>query len=552
MPVITFGYQDLIGLIGRGVPVDVLLERIPMMGADLHHYDSEKEEIAIEFFPDRPDLYCVEGVARALRAFLGYEPGLKRYPVEESGITLYRDPSVESVRPYVVGGVVMDVEMSDPLIRSLMELQEKIHLALGRKRAKVSIGIHDMDRVVPPFTYKAVDPGEISFVPLAKDVAMNLREILEEHEKGVDYKFILEGKERYPIIVDKNGDVLSFPPIINGQLTAVTENTKNMFIDVTGTDLPAISGALNIVSTALAERGARIQTILVEGNERMITPDLKPAKWSLDPAECNSLLGLELDRGEICRCLWKMGYGCDDDGVDIINVLAPATRMDLLHPVDLIEDVAKGYGYEQFGTQLPTVQTIGGERSIEKAANLVRVMMVGYGYFEVTTLTLSCPREQFESTRMKEREVVEILNPISEDHTCLRVRLLPSLFSVLRKNKHRDLPQRIFEVGDVVIDTKRRKHLAATSIHSKASFTEMKSVVEGFLRDCSLKWELSPAGQGMFVEGRDASVIVDGENVGYFGEVHPEVITSFGLGHPAVAFEIDLEKVLSGKLDRII
>jgi phenylalanyl-tRNA synthetase beta chain len=179
-------------------------------------------------------------------------------------------------------------------------------------------------------------------------------------------------------------------------------------------------------------------------------------------------------------------------------------------------------------------------------------MMVGYGYFEVTTLTLSSQREQFDSARTKEREVVEILNPISEDLTCLRVHLLPSLLGVLTKNKHRDLPQRIFEVGDVVIDTKRQKHLAAISIHSKASFTEMKSVVEGFLRDCSLRWELSPAGLGMFVEGRDASVVVDGENVGYFGEVHPETMTRFGLAHPAVAFELYLEKVLLGKLDRIV
>jgi len=551
MPVITFGYRDLISLIGRDVPVDILLERMPMMGADLHHYDSENEEIAMEFFPDRPDLYSVEGVARSLRAFLGYDPGLKRYPIEESGIILYRDSSVENVRPYVVGGVVRGVEMSDPLIRSLMELQEKIHLTVGRKRAKVSIGIHDLDRVEPPFTYKAVDPEEISFVPLAKDEPMNLREILERHEKGVDYRYILEGKGKYPIIVDRDGDVLSFPPIINGQLTAVNENTSSMFIDVTGTDLPAISGALNIVSTALAERGAKIQVIMVEGNDRVTTPDLKPTKWSLDPAMCNSMLGLELDRSEICRCLRKMGYGCDFDDTTI-NVLAPSTRMDLLHPVDLIEDVAKGHGYEQFGTQLPTVQTAGGERSIEKASNLVRAMMIGYGYFEVTTLTLSSPKEQFENVRWEETDVVEILNPISEDHTCLRVHLLPSLLNVLRKNKHRDLPQRIFEVGDVIVDKKRRRHLAVMSTHSRASFTEMKSVLEGFLRDCSLKWEFCPAGLGLFVEGRDAHVIVDGQRIGYFGEIHPQIITGYGLGQPMVAFEIDLEMVLSGKLDRIV
>lgn len=538
-------------MIGREVPVDVLLERMPMMGADLHNYDSEKEEISMEFFPDRPDLYSVEGVARALRAFLGYEPGLKRYQTDESGITLVRDPSVEEVRPYVVGGVVRNVVMSDALIRSLMELQEKLHLTVGRKRAKVSIGIHDIDRVHPPFSYRAVEPDSVEFVPLADDRMMNLAEILEKHEKGRDYKFILEGKDRYPIITDRNGDVLSFPPIINGQLTTVTETTTSMFIDVTGTDLSAVSGCLNIVASALSERGARIETVVIDGVDRMVTPDLSPGKWTLDPGQCNSLLGLELENAEVCRCLRKMGYGCDDEG-RAINVLAPATRMDLLHPMDLVEDVAKGYGYEQFGTQLPRVQTIGGERHIEKASNLVRSMMVGHGYFEVTTLTLSSPIEQFDKMGISRREVVEILNPISEDHTCLRVHLLPSLMAVLRKNKHRDLPQRIFEVGDIIEGLKRRRHLAGVTVHSKASFTEVKSVVESVLRDCSVSWQLEPAGIGTFIGGRDAWVVVGGEAVGYFGEVNPETITSFGLGHPVAAFELDIEKVLSGKLGRIV
>lgn len=212
MPVVTFGYDDLVGLIGREVTVETLLERIPQLGADIHSYDPDTGELSIEFFPDRPDLYSVEGAARALRTFLGIEKGLTRYDVSPSDVTLNIDPSVEEVRPYMVAGIVEDIVMSDELIRSLMELQEKLHLTMGRKRAKVSIGIHDMEHIAPPFTYKAVDPLSVSFVPLAMTEEMNLEEILEEHEKGRDYAYILEGHDRYPLLVDSKGNVLSFRP----------------------------------------------------------------------------------------------------------------------------------------------------------------------------------------------------------------------------------------------------------------------------------------------------------------------------------------------------
>ena len=176
------------------------------------------------------------------------------------------EASIEPVRPFVVAGVVRGLTITDTMIRSLMEVQEKIHLTAGRKRMKVSIGIHDLSKVEPPFTYTAVKPEDVSFVPLGKTEPMNLKEILQRHEKGMDYAYILEGKERYPIIFDKNGEVLSFPPIINGILTTVTEETKDVFIDVTGTDLNAISGVLNIVATLLAERGGQIQSVKLTGS----------------------------------------------------------------------------------------------------------------------------------------------------------------------------------------------------------------------------------------------------------------------------------------------
>jgi len=550
MPVINFDYRDLIELVGTDIPMDELLDRIPMMGADLHDHDESTGEIAMEFFPSRPDLFSVEGIARALRAFNGVETGLKRFPVEDSGMVLYRDDSVDEVRPYVVGGVVRNVVMTDELIKSLMEVQEKLHLTMGRKRAKVSIGIHDLDRVEAPFTYRAVRPDEISFVPLAKEEEMNLSEILERHEKGVDYAFILEGKDLYPVIQDRNGEVLSFPPIINGRLTTVTEETENLFIDVTGTDLKAITGALNIVATSIAERGGRIESIVVKGNGEMITPDLEPREWGLDPNFCREFLGIDLSEEDMIEALGRMGYDASIEN-GIIEVKAPATRLDLLHPVDLAEDVAIGHGYENFGSSLPEVQTFGSLRPIDRASDQLKQLMVGYGYMELTTLILSNPQEQFLGMGLPPKEVVEIQNPLGEEHTCMRWHLLPSIFEVIRKNKHRDLPQRVFEVGDVMVDLRRVKHLAGVSIHSRANFTEMKSAVESLFRDISVDNELRPLSSGMYIDGRAASIIVDGEDVGHFGEVSPKVLSGMDLGYPAGAFEIDLERTLSSRLGRI-
>ncbi len=530
--------------------METLMDRVPQLGADVHSYDEGTREMSIEFFPDRPDLYSVEGAARALRTFLGYESGLTRYQVEDSDVVLNLDESIKEVRPYMVAGVVEDITITDAFIRSLMEMQEKLHLTMGRKRSKVSIGIHDMDRVTPPFTYKAVEPGSVSFVPLGKTESMDLREILQRHEKGVDYAYILDGKERYPLLVDSRGEVLSFPPIINGVLTTVTEETKNVFLDVTGTDLSAISGALNIVATSMAERGGRIKRVKLQGTQQGMTPDLEPREWMLDVAATNALLGMELDAEGMAKALAKMGFEAAPAG-EQVRVLAPAWRLDLIHPVDLMEDVAKGHGYENFGKSLPTQQTFGSELLVNKAADVARQLMVGYGYMEATTLTLSSVKDQFEKMRLPQGEVVEVLNPISEDHTCLRVSLLPSLMLVLRRNKHRDLPQRLFEVGDVMRGIKRRRYLAGVSISARASFTEVKSLVESIMRDLSVRCVIQPSSTGTYLEGRGADVMVNGACIGSFGEIHPQVIVDFELGYPIAAFELDLEAMTEGKLERV-
>ncbi len=543
MPVISIEYDDLIDLLGKKIEMEKLIEIIPMMGADIGRIDYTQMDI--EFFPDRPDLYSVEGVARALRGYLGLEVGLKEYPVSDSDVKLIVDPTVNEVRPYIVSGLVRGVTMTDFFITSLMDMQEKLHLTLGRKRAKMAIGVHDYRDITPPFTYKAVDPESVQFVPLGKSETMDLEEILRKHEKGRDYAWTLEGFSRYPIILDSNNEVLSFPPIINGTLTTVTEETKDIFLDLTGTDMNAVNQALNIIATALAERGGKIEKVEVIYSDQSIkTPDLEPEKMDLDLDYVNSMLGTSISSDEATSHLKKMRFGVEKKG-EVIRTLIPPYRGDILHPIDLVEDIAISYGYMKFEPELPLTMTFGKPMEVIEFSKKLRMIMVGYAFLEVMTLTLSSIKEQFEKMGLEPTDVAVASDPLTEEHSCLRVSLLPSLLRTLQANRHRDLPQKIFEVGITVPEEQNVYKLAGVSIHPKASFTEVKSLVEGILRSLGIPYTINPLYRGSFIEGRCASVESKNEAIGFFGELHPQIIINFDLSSPISAFELDVEKLMA-------
>ena len=542
MPVINFSYTDLCDLIGREVPRDLLRDRLPMLGADLKSLDESSDDVSFEFFPNRPDHYSVEGVARSLRAFLGYEPGLRTYAVGESDVDLEVDPTVKDVRPFIWSALVEGNEITDPLIRSMMDLQEKLHLTLGRNRKKVAIGIHDFRTVKPPFTYKAVLPDELAFIPLQDTRRMTPAEILREHEKGKAYAFVLEGKKRYPMIVDSAGEVLSFPPIINGITTAITENTRDILVDCTGTDLQAVQAAVNVLTTALAERGGRIKTVRIhQGGKTIAAPDVAAKKMVIDVQRTNAWIGTNLTESQMIDCLKRMGYGADGRSGEI-DVMIPGYRADIIHPVDLAEDVAIGYGFERFGSTLPKRSTFGEEVPLVAFENSTRAIMTGFGYFEVATISLSNKREQYDWMGLKEeKSVVKVMKPVSEEHILVRTSLLPSVLAILRKNKHRELPQRIFEIGAVVLDQKNFSHLAGASIHAKASFTEMKSLVQSILSSMGFESHVSSTAHPSFISGRCAEVSIVDQKAGVFGEIAPATIEAFELKYPIAAFELDLE-----------
>ncbi|MEF8879814.1 MAG: phenylalanine--tRNA ligase subunit beta, partial [Candidatus Thermoplasmatota archaeon] len=458
MPVVTFDYNDFTNLLGYEISKEKLVEKLPMIGADL---DKVKEdEISIEFFPNRPDLASVEGIARASRAFFDFEKGLKNYNTKESDVVLNVDESVKKVRPHIATALIKNVTMADALVTSLMELQEKLHMGLGRNRKKVAIGVHNFEPIEPPFTYKAVDPDSIQFVPLGKVESMAMSEILKHHEKGVVYADILQDFDKHPVIVDSNDNVLSYPPIINGVLTEVTPFTENIFLDVTGTDRDAVRYALNIVSTALAERSGEIYTTTVKDKqESFILPDLSPQKNEISLEYINRILGTDMSGDKAVDCLRRMGHNAKMKE-DKVLVESPSWRADILHDVDLVEDVAVGYGFDSFETMLPKELTFGRSLPSQDFIDSLRAVLIGLGFNEVNTFTISNEKDEFHRLNMEEQERVEIANPIGEEYNCLRVSLLPSLLKILNENRHHSLPQKIFETGFVVDEnSKNRCHL---------------------------------------------------------------------------------------------
>ena len=536
MPVVRIYYEDMERLIGASK--ETIMGRLAMMGADIGKR-AEEEYVDVEFFPDRPDLYSAEGVARAMQGFLGLKTGLVDYEVRQGPIVLQVEESVKSVRPIIGCAVVRGLSFTSEAIESLMGLQEDLHWGLGRNRRKVAIGVHDISRVTPPFRYFGEDP-ERKFVPLDYAEEMSMHEILEKHPKGKGYGHILKGCERYPLIVDAKDQVLSFPPIINGELTSVTEETEDLFIDVTGMD-GMVYKALNIVVTSLAERGGQIESVLVKRSEGdFVSPNLQPSAWTVETSEANRLIGFDLSSQELAECLRGMRFGAVANG-SAVEVLVPAYRADIMHSWDIFEDAAKAYGFDRLDARLPGTVTVGRAHPSELRKGEIREVMAGLDYLETMPFTLTNEKVHFQWMRRSPEGAgaVHVMHPISELHTILRTSLLSSLLEIFSMNQHHPLPQRLFAVGDVVKEKKTRMHLAAASIHSGADFSEIRSALDAVLRELAVAAEIVPSQDGALLPGRGGDILVEGRKIGCFGELHPLVLNSFGLEQPAVGLEIE-------------
>ena len=548
MPVITFKYQDLKDL-GIDMDKDELIDTLPMMSSDIEDFDDE--EIKVEFFPNRPDNLSVEGVARSFKGFIGQEVGFPDYKVEESGEVVVVDAEVADIRPYIAFAKIDNVDFTGDKLKYIMDFQENLHWVIGRDRKKVAIGIHNADVVEAPFKYIATPKDANAFVPLEKDSEMTPDEILTEHDKGKAYAHLIDKFDKYPLILDKDDNVLSMPPIINGELTKIKEDTKNVIVDVTGTDERAVNQALNIICCSFAEVGGQIKSMEVQyADKTIVSPDLTPQEMNVHVDTANELIGgTSLTAEDIKELLFKARFDAEIIDDNEVKAIIPAYRVDILHEVDIVENIAVQYHINDVVAKLPDINTVAYENNWFKAEGTIREVMIALGFQEVMSLMLTNEEAHYEKMNQPEEDHVQVARPITIDRTMIRTSLINSLMEFLEDNKHEDLPQKIFEIGDVLYldetkenKTRTSKKLAALVCHSTANFTEIKSIVTSVLSNLGYSMEISDSENKTFIEGRVADVTGEAEKgiiKGFFGEVSPEVITNFTLEYPVIAFEIE-------------
>ena len=544
MPTINVSKKEFEKLVGKELPLDQLKDRISMLGTDLEGI--EDDEIEVEIFPNRPDMLSVQGFARAFSSFIDVKTGLRHYDVKKSGEKVIVDKSVKNVRPYTACAVVKNLKFDDEKIKEVIQIQEKLHITFGRNRKKAAIGVYPMEKIKFPITYRADDPNKIKFKPLESEQELTGLQILSKHKAGREFGHLLEGLDKFPIFVDTNNETLSMPPIINSHLTGrISEETKEVFIECSGFDYQVLSKCLNIIVTALADMGGEIYSLELDYEEdKKSSPDLTPEKMKLDLKYINKWLGLSLSEEEAKELLEKMGHDYEN-GI----VMIPAYRSDIIHQVDLAEDIAIAYGYENFTEEIPNVATIGEEDSLEKFSKKVREVLVGLKLLEVKNYHLTT-KENLNDKMLLTNKLIPLKNALGE-HNHLRDAILPSLLLNLKDNQHHEYPQNIFEIGKTFIYGKSEtgvlesEKLAVALCHEKTDFTEIKQVLVAFMDSLGLECVVREKEHPSYIPGRVGEIIVKDVSLGFIGEFSPKVLNNWDIVVPVVGFELDLEKLFS-------
>jgi len=559
MPTIDVEYAEFKRLLGKPTK-DILA----FVKSEVKLYDEKEGVLSIEIKDtNRADLWSAEGLARALRGFLNVAKGLKQYAVGEPIVDVHVDSRLRNIRPFMGCAIVKNVKLTDAIIRGLMHLQDKLDQTYGRNRQKTSIGLYDYTLIAPPLNYTVVKPEEISFVPLGFEEKMSLAEILERHPKGIEYGRIVKKHSLYPIILDSKGKVLSFPPIINSNdLGKVTGETRHVLVEVTGTMRETVLNTLKLVTLALIDRGGEAYAATVQyprdyagyAPAKDVTPDFGSKRMRLDVEYANKILGLQLTGKRIAELLLTAGFNVENVNAKTVTALIPCYRIDVMHMVDLVEDVAVAYGYNNIEPLWRELPTTGSERSEQRFIDVARELMVGLGFQEVLSYTMTNLDNLFTKMKQEKTSLVEIANPKVVTLTCLRNWLLPGIMEFLSNNQSVEFPQKIFELGKVTLldktrETKTRDEewLAAAVSHANASFTEIKSALDSFFANLGLNWQIKATTHPSFIEGRVGAAIVNGVNAGVLGEVNPQVLEAWKLENPTVAFEINMQKIIKTK-----
>jgi phenylalanyl-tRNA synthetase beta chain len=556
VPVVNIKFERLKRLVS-GVKINTILDILPFIGVDIE--DIGKDLIRIEYNPNRPDLSSDYGVARALRGLLDIEIGLPKFKLagrSGAAVTIEGAAAIRSARPYLVALVAKNGKLDEETLKQLIAMQEDLHNGVGRKRRKASIGIHNLDVIRFPVTYKTVS-GDYSFIPLNESSKFSIYQILKDLEIGRQYGHIVSAFDQYPMIIDRAGTVLSLPPIINGQATKVDCRCRNLFVEVTATDQKIAEDVLAILAITLYDAGFEIRTVSIveSGSSRrrkIETPRMKPKLISADVNYVNSILGVMLGTKQMITCLKRSRL--DAKAVDRNKIICtiPRYRTDISDPVDISEEVAIGYGIYNLEPKFPASPTAGKRDSLSVYFNTIREAMIGLGMIESLNFMLTSKEVQYNAFDIPAKDVLSVESSRSAEHEILRNSLVPLLLQSLSYNIHEQYPQKLFEIGKTFLKStatiEERWSIAAVIAHTDADYTEIKSTMQALLRSCFGKEATTKASTNhMFMEGRCADVMLDGKSVGILGEIRPIALENFKLRTPVAAFEINLLAIIKDK-----
>jgi phenylalanyl-tRNA synthetase beta chain len=549
MPVVNLSVNRLNKFL-PGIELDKILQVLPYVGLDIEGMNSEI--LRIEYNPNRPDFGSDYGIVRALRGLLEIETGIPKFNYEGAGgnYVINIDESTKSVRPFIAAIVAKNGKLDDETIKQLIGMQEDLHNGIGRRRVKASIGIHNLDVIKFPIVYKTVNE-DFSFVPLDLMSSQTIKFILKTSILGKEYGYILEKTRKYPILVDSQENVVSFPPIINSNATKVNACSRSLFVEVTGNNQKSVEDILAILAITLYDVGFEIQNVSIcNFNGSTYTAKMDPSHIDIDPHYINTMLGLNFGINQIANYLKKSRLDAGEINEKKIRCSVPRYRIDILNAIDIVEEVAIGYGVYNLEPTIPSSNLTGEKSSLSKYIDIIRQTMVGLQMLEVLNSSLVSSKVQYELSGMnKSNKVLRVDAAKSAEHELLRDALLPSLLKTLSHNVHEEYPQKLFEIGKIFhwTDTITESwSIGAVIAHNKADYTEIKSTMQGLLKISFGKNAVTTvAAHPIFMNGRCANIYVDEECVGIIGEITPLAIDNFKVRVPVAAFELNLSHFLS-------
>lgn len=547
MPVVEFPLEDISRLF-PDYDLEYTINMLPFLGLDIEYRDDKC--IRLEYSPNRPDFSTYYGISRALNGLLGKEVGIPKFILIENRKNFVNvDSSVSNIRPYIASIVARGHKLNDKTIKQIVSMQEDLHNGIGRKRSKASIGLHNLDTIEFPLDY-TTRLGNLSFTPLDYSSSLTLSEVLEKTESGKKFRELLPGSI-YPVLMDSRGNLLSFPPVINAEYTRIKGGVKNLLVEVTGVDKTTVDKVLANIAATLADIGFSLETVSINQDSNTTTSFNSMENTKLDNIKTdyiNKKLGLSLSNEDLILCLRKSRLDAKVTAESNINCMIPSYRIDIFNPMDIVEEVAIGYGIYNMEPTLPEFTLYGNKSRQNHYFDKIRQALVGMGLIENINFILSNKDIHLRRMKIEKSDFFTVNNSKSEEHDILRRSLLPSLIFSLSKNIHEEYPQKLFEIGQVFLpeqENSEKWNLCCATAFNGVTFTEIKGILQTLMKIClGTTFETKAAEHSSLISGRSADIFYKGKTVGQIGEVSPLLIDSFKIKMPVAAFDLDLTELL--------